>query len=190
MQLKKLQSIIITTVLLLCEALPAQQQAEVVQSYIDTYSMIAVAEQKRTGVPAAIKLAQAIHESGGGTGALCKKSNNHFGIKCKSWWKGATAYHDDDTKGECFRAYPTVEDSYRDHSDFLKTGPHYAFLFKLPPTDYKAWALGLKQAGYATNDKYPQALIKIIETYNLGAYTIFALTDTLGGKGAELSSEK
>ncbi|MCU0373885.1 MAG: glucosaminidase domain-containing protein [Chitinophagaceae bacterium] len=166
------------------------QQPEVIQAYIDSYCMLAVAEQKRTGVPAAIKLAQAIHESGGGTGALCKKSNNHFGIKCKSWWKGATAYHDDDAKGECFRAYPTVEESFRDHSDFLKAGPHYAFLFKLPPTDYKAWANGLKQAGYATNDKYPQALIKIIETYNLGAYTIFALNDSATQKPVDQLTEK
>lgn len=146
MHFNTIQNIMITIALLLCEAIPAQQQADVVQAYIDTYSMIAVAEQKRTGVPAAIKLAQAILESGGGTGTLCKKTNNHFGIKCKSWWKGATAYHDDDAKGECFRAYPTVEESYRDHSDFLKAGLHYAFLFNLPPTDYIAWSNGLKKS--------------------------------------------
>ncbi len=151
------------------------QRDSLVQSYISRYAALAIEEQIRTGIPAAIKLAQGLHESGAGKGDLALRSNNHFGIKCKSNWTGATAYHDDDEKGECFRAYDSVAISYRDHSDFLKGSSRYAFLFTLEPTDYKGWAEGLRKAGYATNPKYPVLLIKLIEEFNLNRFTIEAI---------------
>lgn len=151
------------------------QSSEIVKKYIATYKDIAIDEMHRTGVPAAITLAQGIHETGAGQSVLVKKSNNHFGIKCKSEWKGESVTHDDDAKGECFRKYDDPMDSYRDHSDFLKNRSHYAALFKLDPTDYEAWAYGLKKAGYATNPKYPQILIKLIRDYSLQEYTLIAL---------------
>lgn len=151
------------------------QKTEVVIAYINNYRAIAIAEEQRTGVPAAIKLAQGIHETQAGTSELVRKSNNHFGIKCKNTWTGDKVYHDDDARGECFRSYPEPEQSYRDHSDFLRGSPRYAFLFQLDPTDYKAWATGLRQAGYATNYRYAQILVKLIEDYNLQQYTLIAL---------------
>ncbi|MBL7746158.1 MAG: glucosaminidase domain-containing protein, partial [Chitinophagaceae bacterium] len=154
------------------------QQSEAIKNYIAIYKDLAIAEMKRTGVPASITLAQGIHESGAGMGKLVLASNNHFGIKCKSNWTGESVRHNDDAKGECFRKYPKPEDSYRDHSDFLKNGQRYAFLFQLDPTDYTGWANGLKQAGYATNPKYPQVLIKMVEDYGLQEYTFIALGKT------------
>lgn len=154
------------------------QNKEAVINYITTYKDLAIAEMQRTGVPASITLAQGIHESGAGMSKLAQASNNHFGIKCKSNWTGESVRHDDDAKGECFRKYPSTIDSYKDHSDFLKTGQRYASLFTLDPTDYVAWANGLKNAGYATNPKYPQVLIKMIEDYNLQDYTMIALGKT------------
>ncbi len=149
--------------------------SEVINEYIETYRELAIAEMQRTGVPAAIKLAQGILETEAGRSNLVMRSNNHFGIKCKSWWTGEKVYHDDDERGECFRKYPSAEDSYRDHSDFLKNAERYSSLFRLDPTDYKGWAHGLKAAGYATNPKYPQILIKYIEQYNLNDYSFIAL---------------
>jgi len=151
------------------------QSSSVINEYIATYRDIAIEEMKRTGVPASITLAQGIHESNAGRSNLVMRSNNHFGIKCKSEWTGESVSHDDDAKGECFRKYPSPFDSYRDHSDFLVNRAHYAFLFKLDPTDYEGWAYGLKKAGYATNPKYPQILIKLIRDYNLQEYTLIAL---------------
>ncbi len=151
------------------------QKDSLVNEYIARYAPLAIEEQVRTGIPAAIKLAQAIHESGAGIGDLALRSNNHFGIKCKSNWTGAIAYHDDDEKGECFRAYDSVAVSFRDHSDFLKGSSRYAGLFTLEPTDYKGWAEGLRKAGYATNPKYPVLLIRLIETYDLNRFTIEGL---------------
>lgn len=151
------------------------QNQELVRKYISQYKDLAIAEMRRTGVPAAITLAQGIHESGAGNSKLVVASNNHFGIKCKSNWTGESVKHDDDALGECFRKYPLAEDSYADHSDFLKSGQRYAFLFSLAPTDYEGWANGLKKAGYATNPKYPQVLIKLIEDYNLQEYTFIAI---------------
>lgn len=162
-------------VLILTTAACFGQKAEVVLKYIETYKELAITEMQRTGVPASITLAQGIHESGAGNSKLVLASNNHFGIKCKSNWTGESVKHDDDERGECFRKYPLPEHSYKDHSDFLKNGKRYAFLFELDPTDYKGWANGLKQAGYATNPKYPQVLIKLIEDYNLHSYTMIAL---------------
>jgi hypothetical protein len=151
-----------------------QPEAAVLE-YITTYKDIAISEMKRTGIPAAIKLAQGIHETDAGTSVLVKKSNNHFGLKCKSEWTGMSVSHTDDAPNECFRKYAASEDSYRDQSNYLKKTPRYAFLFNLKPTDYTGWAYGLKKAGYATNPKYSQVLIKIIEEYSLQDYTLIAL---------------
>jgi hypothetical protein len=160
------------------------QRANMIRDYINTYKDMAIQEMKRTGVPASITLAQGIHESGAGQSKLVLASNNHFGIKCKTNWTGESVRHDDDAKGECFRKYPKAEDSYRDHSDFLKNGQRYAFLFQLDPTDYKGWANGLKQAGYATNPKYPQVLINMVEEYGLQEYTFLALGKTPDNENA------
>ncbi len=152
-----------------------QQNSEAVTSYITHFRELAIEEMQRTGVPASIKLAQGILETEAGQSDLVLRSNNHFGIKCKTSWTGEKVYHDDDARGECFRRYPSAEDSYKDHSNYLKSTQRYASLFKLDPTDYKGWAYGLKSAGYATNPKYPQILIKFIEQYNLNDYTLIAL---------------
>lgn len=151
------------------------QSSPVIKAYIATYRDIAISEMQRTGVPASITLAQGIHETQAGQSKLVLKSNNHFGIKCKSEWKGESVSHDDDARGECFRKYADPADSYKDHSDFLKNRAHYASLFTLDPTDFEGWAHGLKKAGYATNPKYPQILIRIIRDYNLQDYTLVAL---------------
>jgi LysM repeat protein len=144
-------------------------------NYVNAYKALAMTEEQRTGVPAAITLAQGLHESEAGTSELVKSSNNHFGIKCKDDWKGGVIYHDDDARQECFRSYATAADSYRDHSDFLSKGSRYAFLFQLDPTDYEGWANGLRKAGYATNIRYSQILIKLIRDYNLEQYTLIAI---------------
>lgn len=135
--------------------------------YIEKYSSLAVEEMYRSGIPASITLAQGLLESGNGRSELALKSNNHFGIKCHNNWEGKKVYFDDDEKGECFRKYPKPEDSYRDHSDFLRFRARYRFLFDYPVTDYKAWAFGLKKAGYATDPEYPSKLIRLIEEYEL-----------------------
>jgi len=153
----------------------AQQSSEAIVSYVNHFKVLAIEEMQRTGVPASIKLAQGILETEAGQSDLVMKSNNHFGIKCKTSWNGEKVYHDDDARGECFRKYASAEDSYIDHSNYLRNTQRYASLFKLDPTDYKGWAYGLKSAGYATNPKYPQILIKFIEQYNLNDYTLIAL---------------
>ena len=140
------------------------------EKYIERYSAIAVSEMYRSGVPASITLAQGLLESGYGRSELAVKSNNHFGIKCHNGWQGGKVYHDDDAKGECFRKYDHPEDSYRDHSDFLRYRDRYKFLFDYKVTDYKAWAYGLKKAGYATDPAYPTKLIRLIEDYKLYQY--------------------
>lgn len=140
------------------------------QEYIDQYKSMAVKEMLQSGVPASITLSQGILESGDGNSMLARNANNHFGIKCHGQWTGEKFYMDDDAKGECFRVYESVFDSYKDHSEFLSTRDRYADLFKLERTDYKGWAHGLKKAGYATNPKYPDLLIKIIEENNLHQY--------------------
>jgi LysM repeat protein len=150
-------------------------QKEKTEAYIARYKEIAIQEMIRSGVPAAITLAQAILESQSGESVLVKKSNNHFGIKCKPEWTGGRTYHDDDERGECFRVYDSPETSFKDHSDFLRTRAHYAFLFNLNPSDYEAWANGLKKAGYATSPTYAARLIKLINDYQLQQYTSDAL---------------
>lgn len=169
--------IILSTVwgiFLLSGGLRAQNNPDVI-NYINDYKELAVSEMQRTGVPASIILAQGIHETEAGKSDLVRKSNNHFGIKCKDEWTGEKVYHDDDARGECFRSYPTAADSYKDHSDFLKKGSRYAFLFNLDPTDYEGWANGFRKAGYATNPRYPQILIKYVQDYNLEQYSLIAL---------------
>jgi LysM repeat protein len=137
------------------------------QSYIDRYAALAVSEMKRTGIPASITLAQGMIESDFGRSSLASEGNNHFGIKCHDNWTGQVIRHDDERRNECFRKYPRPEDSFYDHSDFLKSVPRYRELFNLSPTDYKGWARGLKRTGYATNPDYANMLIRKIEEYNL-----------------------
>ncbi|MDD4919397.1 MAG: glucosaminidase domain-containing protein [Bacteroidales bacterium] len=149
------------------------------EQYIDTYKGIAVGQMHRYGIPASIILAQGCLESGNGNSRLAREANNHFGIKCHDW-EGDRIYHDDDTLQECFRKYRTAEDSYYDHSEFLRTRPRYSNLFLLDRTDYTSWANGLKQAGYATNPRYAQLLIELIEQYDLHQYDLLPLQDTIG----------
>jgi LysM repeat protein len=144
------------------------------EEYIATYRDIAIEEMRRNGIPASIKLAQGILESGFGNSELARVANNHFGIKCNGW-NGRTMLQDDDRKNECFRAYDSATESFRDHSQFLRTRPWYASLFELNPTDYKAWAHGLRRAGYATNPRYAQLLIRVIEENNLSQYDQMAI---------------
>jgi len=139
------------------------------RQYIDKYKNIAIQEMNLYGIPASITLAQGLYESGSGNSELARFANNHFGIKCTSDWKGKSYYKDDDAHNEGFRVYDRPEDSFRDHSSFLKR-KNYAFLFQLDKNDYKGWAYGLKKAGYATNPQYPQLLINIIEKYSLYQY--------------------
>jgi len=135
--------------------------------YINTYKDLAVSEMKRTGIPASITLAQGMIESDFGRSRLARESNNHFGIKCHSDWTGTTIRHNDDRRNECFRKYSKAEESFYDHSDFLKSESRYRFLFDIDPTEYKVWARGLKKAGYATNPDYANMLIRKIEENNL-----------------------
>jgi len=158
-----------------------------VQRYIAQYKDIAMAEMLRTGVPAAITLAQGIHESGAGKSDLVTRSNNHFGIKCKNTWTGRTVHHDDDASQECFRAYDSSWHSYKDHSDFLRNNQRYAFLFGYNATDYASWARGLKQAGYATNPRYAPVLIGMIEKYHLNDYTLLAMNIKVPAKTDEIA---
>ena len=140
------------------------------QEYIDKYKNLAIIEMRRTGIPASITLAQGILESSNGNSQLAREANNHFGIKCKKDWGGKIMLLDDDKPQECFRVYEKPEESYYDHSEFISTSKRYAFLFKLDPKDYKGWANGLKEAGYATNPHYPELLISSIETYHLNLF--------------------
>ena len=151
-------------------SLQAQTRNKQYEEYIKKYRDIAVEEMKKYHIPASITLAQGLLESGAGQSTLARKSNNHFGIKCGSDWRGKTVRHDDDERNECFRAYKHPKQSYEDHSKFLVSRPRYASLFKLKMTDYKGWARGLKKAGYATNPRYAEQLIGIIELYDLDKY--------------------
>ena len=142
------------------------------EEYIAFFKAVAILEMKLYGIPASITLAQGILESGSGKGRLARQANNHFGIKCHDW-TGPRIYHDDDRAQECFRKYNDPSQSYRDHSLFLAKRKRYADLFKHKITDYKAWARGLKKAGYATDPQYPKKLISLIERYKLYRYDIF-----------------
>lgn len=148
-------------------ALPKQNTRE---EYIQRFYKLAISEMQRSGIPASITLAQGCWESGNGNSRLATEANNHFGIKCKSEWRGKKIYHDDDARQECFRKYEHAEASYIDHSNFLMSGSRYGFLFQLDPKDYNGWANGLKKAGYATDPIYAQRLINIIEEFKLYLY--------------------
>lgn len=171
------KSIVLTLVLVAfaAMALKAQSYDDRAREYIKTYCRLAVLEQQRSGIPAAITLAQGIHETSAGASELATEANNHFGIKCKKNWMGETFAHTDDAPNECFRKYKTAEESYKDHSDYLATSPRYAELFKMSPTDYASWAAGLRKCGYATNPRYANVLIKLIEDYHLQEYTYVAM---------------
>lgn len=145
-----------------------------VEEYISTYRGIAMEEMRRYGIPASITLAQGILESGSGRGRLSVEANNHFGIKCHDW-TGEKIYHDDDRKQECFRKYDHPHRSFEDHSIFLSSRGRYADLFKLKQSDYKGWAKGLRAAGYATDRKYPEKLIDLIERYQLNQFDSMVL---------------
>jgi len=138
-------------------------------SYIEEFKGVAIQEMNVYGIPASITLAQGIIESGSGNSSLARFANNHFGIKCTSDWKGKGYYKDDDQANDCFRVYKDARESFKDHSEFLKR-KRYSFLFELDKNDYKSWARGLKQAGYATNPKYPDLLINVIDKYQLNQY--------------------
>lgn len=168
----KIRTFIISLFLCLTASasLPPDSQKSPQEKYIEQFASLAVEEMYRSGVPASITLAQGLLESRYGLSDLAAKGNNHFGIKCHNNWQGGRMYHDDDRKGECFRKYDSPEQSYRDHSDFLRYRDRYKFLFDFKVTDYKAWAHGLKKAGYATDPAYPSKLIKLIEDYRLHEY--------------------
>ena len=164
---KPIKNILIILLICFCTGISAQNAKTL---YIEKYRDIAISQMEKSGVPASIILGQACLESAYGKSTLTTKGKNHFGIKCHRSWTGEKVYFDDDEKGECFRKYKNDEESFKDHSDFLRYNQRYAFLFDLDPTDYKAWAYGLKKAGYATNPKYAEILIKTIEENGLNKF--------------------
>ena len=149
------------------ELVKAQRKLSSYEAYISKYSDLAIEHQKKYKIPASITLSQGLLESGAGQSSLARQSNNHFGIKCHSDWRGGRVYHDDDLRGECFRKYDQVEDSYTDHSKFIAFRPRYSVLFDLDLKDYKGWDKGLQQCGYATDRAYANKSIKVIEDYEL-----------------------
>ncbi len=170
--MKTFKTLLIAAILVGSASLSASAQSpwnQRYQDYINRYKDVAIQEMQRYGIPASITLAQGLLESGAGQSELCRKGNNHFGIKCHEW-SGRTIYHDDDESQECFRAYNSALESFEDHSRFLAEKPRYKRLFSLSRTDYKGWARGLKECGYATNPQYANSLIGIIETYQLHQY--------------------
>lgn len=193
--MKRLTTIILT---FLCLTLTASQSPAPDKTpqviYIEQFATLAVEEMYRSGIPASITLAQGLLESGYGLSELAVKGNNHFGIKCHNNWTGGRMYYDDDRKGECFRKYRSPEESYRDHSDFLRYRDRYKFLFDYKITDYKSWANGLKKAGYATDPGYPKKLINLIETYELYEYdskpASFAKSDRKASRKTEKAEKK
>lgn len=166
------KSIVLSFVLLILYSCPidAQRRNSQYLDYIEKYKDEAVEQMQRYHIPASITLAQGLLESGAGRSELTRRSNNHFGIKCGSDWRGSKTYHDDDARGECFRVYKNASESFEDHSRFLAGKQRYASLFKLKTTDYKGWARGLKKAGYATSPTYANKLIELIELYELDRF--------------------
>ena len=171
-----MRRLVITVVVGLMAVVASAQSP--IEKYIAQWAPTAVREMYRSGVPASITLAQGILESRYGLSTLAADGNNHFGIKCHKDWTGKKQYYDDDAKGECFRVYDSADESFRDHSDFLRYRDRYKFLFDFETTDYKSWANGLKKAGYATDPGYPGKLIKYIEDYKLYEYDTMPLTET------------
>ena len=183
-----MKKILLAIALVLGLSVSAQREAGTPQErYISRYASIAVNEMYRTGVPASITLAQGIIESRSGQSTLAVDGNNHFGIKCHTSWKGKTMLADDDRRNECFRVYDSAEESFRDHSDFLRYRDRYKFLFDFKTTDYKSWAYGLKQAGYATDPAYAAKLIQCVEDYNLARFDRMTVDEAIdeGGLYAE-----
>lgn len=170
--MKKLLLLIIITGTIIQNVRTQELKKITVKEYIETYKDIAIFNMNNYKIPASITLAQGILESANGNSELAKNANNHFGIKCHKGWEGKTYFKDDDTKNECFRVYENPAESFKDHSQFLRSRPRYSSLFLLEITDYKGWAQGLKDAGYATNPNYPQLLIKIIEENKLFLFDI------------------
>lgn len=168
--MKTLRQIVLVAMLAVASLEAHSQQTMTRAEYIEHYAPLAVEQQTLYGIPASITLAQGLLESGNGNSRLAREANNHFGIKCGSGWDGPSVRHDDDALQECFRAYSSPEESYIDHSLILLERKWYRPLFDLDPKDYKAWAHGLKKAGYATNPLYAELLIKIIEDYELYQY--------------------
>lgn len=168
--MKRLLILLTTAALVAGLAVAAVDQTTARKEYIEKYSHLAITEMERTGVPASITLAQGLLESGAGRSTLATKAHNHFGIKCHKAWRGDKVYHDDDAPQECFRSYAKDEDSFKDHSDFLRYYDRYKFLFDLDVSDYKGWCYGLKQAGYATDPAYATKLIALIEEFDLTKY--------------------
>lgn len=169
-QMKHTYIIFILGLILTFQSQSVRAQETTPEQYIQTFKDIAILEMHTYKIPASITLAQGILESGNGNSKLAKEANNHFGIKCHKDWEGGKFYQDDDEKDECFRVYDNPEESYKDHSLFLSKKQRYAFLFEYKTDDYKAWAKGLKKAGYATNPKYPTLLVNLIERYDLSQY--------------------
>lgn len=166
-----MRAFFVSVVLLAVLHLQAQTaRNQTYQQYINQYKDVAIQQMQRYHIPASITLAQGLFESGAGRSDLARKANNHFGIKCGGDWNGRRTYQDDDASNECFRVYDSAYESYEDHSRFLSGRQRYQSLFKLKTTDYKGWAHGLKAAGYATNPKYAQKLIDLIELYQLDQY--------------------
>lgn len=163
----------------------SQRKLSSYERYINKYSDLAIQHQKKYRVPASITLSQGLLESGAGQSDLAQRSNNHFGIKCHADWRGGRVYHDDDLRGECFRKYKQVEDSYDDHSRFLAERSRYSVLFKLNIKDYKGWAKGLQKCGYATDRAYANKLIKVIEDYEL-----YRFDTAKGGKKQSADKKK
>ena len=187
-----MKRVIIFISLLLCQV-AALAQGTPQERYIQKWAPTAVREMYRSGVPASITLAQGLLESRYGLSSLASDGNNHFGIKCHKDWTGKTMRYDDDAKGECFRVYDSADESFQDHSDFLRYRDRYKFLFDLKTTDYKGWAYGLKKAGYATDPHYPAKLIKYIEDYRLYEYDSMTPEDSdrleeAAGRGVDVAS--
>jgi len=164
------RQLFIMAVFVFISCLARAQYRSYYPDYISKYKDLAIEQMGKYKIPASITLAQGLFESGAGMSDLARNSNNHFGIKCANIWKGKKTFHDDDAPKECFREYDNPRDSYEDHSQFLRNGPRYQFLFDLDITDYRGWAIGLKKAGYATDPSYANRLISIIEEYQLYKY--------------------
>ena len=181
-----MKKVLLAIALLLGLSVSAQRDPGTPQErYISRYATIAVNEMYRTGVPASITLAQGIIESRSGQSTLAVDGNNHFGIKCHTSWRGRTMLADDDRRDECFRVYDSAEESFRDHSDFLRYRDRYKFLFDFRTTDYKSWAYGLKQAGYATDPSYAAKLIQCVEDYDLSRFDRMTVAEALAAGGAD-----
>jgi LysM repeat protein len=188
MSLKNLVNFLFVPFAVLFVALTSPVCAQLTLSeYIEKYKHIAMEEMRLHGIPASIKLGQGILESGFGNSELAVNANNHFGIKCHGW-RGKTYHKDDDAKNECFRSYNDPEQSFRDHSDFLTGRPRYASLFQLDKSDYKGWARGLREAGYATNPRYPELLIRVIEQNNLQQYDRLVLNGQVAARSTTSGS--